>query len=548
MSLTESTRRELLASFLGLPFALSGCGSWNSAREIEGGFVGPSVEWGHRLRDRAGWPEPSRTELVDVLIVGAGVAGLSAARRLARAGELNFRILELEPAPGGTSRGSQAGTISYPWGAHYLPAPARSDRALLELLNEVGAVDGCDAQGDPVFAEQCLCRDPQERIFYKGEWFEGLYLHSGANATDLAEFARFYDHLQCWATWRDGQGRRAFRVPVDQSSSEPELRALDRISMADWMDEHGFQSPRLRWFVDYACRDDYGLTLAQTSAWAALFYFASRVSEAHGESQPLLTWPEGNARLVAQLQQPCASHLELGWGVAQLSCERAGNEGRIEAIAVANNGQQARRLLARSVIFAGPQFLTKHILRDYQREGPAHLAEFQYGSWLVANLTLSDRPVSRGFPLCWDNVLYESPSLGYVCATHQNGPEFGPTVLTYYYPFCDDDPRRARERLLQLSWQEWVEVILADLSRAHPGFRDLVQRVDVMRWGHAMIRPRPGFLWGPARAAAQRPYRGIHFANTDLSGMALFEEAFTQGLRAAEEVLHVHGREFSSWL
>jgi hypothetical protein len=29
----------------------------------------------------------------------------------------------------------------------------------------------------------------------------------------------------------------------------------------------------------------------------------------------------------------------------------------------------------------------------------------------------------------------------------------------------------------------------------------------------------------------------VHFANTDLSGVALFEEAFYHGLRAADEVL-----------
>ena len=60
-----------------------------------------------------------------------------------------------------------------------------------------------------------------------------------------------------------------------------------------------------------------------------------------------------------------------------------------------------------------------------------------------------------------------------------------------------------------------------------------------MRWGHAMVRPRPGFIWSGSLAAARRPFRGIHFAHTDLSGIALFEEAFYHGTRAAEEVLAV---------
>jgi hypothetical protein len=156
---------------------------------------------------------------------------------------------------------------------------------------------------------------------------------------------------------------------------------------------------------------------------------------------------------------------------------------------------------------------------------------------MVANLTLSARPAGRGFPPAWDNVLYESPSLGYVTATHQKLLDHGPTVLTYYYPLIDDDPRLARRRLLEAGRDEWAEVVLSDLERAHPDLRRLVTRLDVGRWGHAMVRPRPGLLFGGAREAATRPYRGIHFAHTDLSGMALFEEAFHHGVRAAEEVL-----------
>jgi hypothetical protein len=193
------------------------------------------------------------------------------------------------------------------------------------------------------------------------------------------------------------------------------------------------------------------------------------------------------------------------------------------------------------LIFAAPQFLAPYLIRDYREHAPAHIAEFQYGTWMVANLFLKDRPISQGFPLAWDNVLYESPSLGYVVATHQRGLDHGPTVFTYYYPMCNANPRAAREKLMQMDWHSCADVALTDLSRAHPDIRLLVDRLDVMRWGHAMIRPRPGFIWGRARAAAARAYRGIHFAHTDLGGVALFEEAFYHGIRAAEEVLAARG-------
>ena len=74
----------------------------------------------------------------------------------------------------------------------------------------------------------------------------------------------------------------------------------------------------------------------------------------------------------------------------------------------------------------------------------------------------------------------------------------------------------------------------------------LTERIDVMRWGHAMIRPRPGFQWGAARERAAEPLGAIHFAHTDLSGIALFEEALYHGVRAAEEALAARRVSFES--
>src|SRR5207249_2266143 len=59
----------------------------------------------------------------------------------------------------------------------------------------------------------------------------------------------------------------------------------------------GFTSPVVRWYVDYACRDDYGALLSDASAWAGVHYFASREPEERGP----LTWPEGNGWIVRQL-------------------------------------------------------------------------------------------------------------------------------------------------------------------------------------------------------------------------------------------------------
>jgi hypothetical protein len=550
------TRRELLAAFLGAPFALAACGGREARPPLpEGEVVGASDRVGHLIRDGLR-PEPEAWERAGVVIVGGGVAGLAAAWRLLRAGFEDFVLLELEAEAGGTARSGQAhGVVPYPWGAHYLPAPQRENRALVTLLDELGVLEGADESGEPVVAEQFLCRDPEERVFYRGRWYEGLYLHAGASGEDARQLRLFNAEVDGWAAWRDARGRRAFGIPVANCSDDAEVVALDRVSMGDWMRARGLTSERLRWLVDYGCRDDYGLTVEQASAWAGLFYFASRMKGPGAEAQPLITWPEGNGRIVRHLYERARGRVRLGLAVADVrtvvdESRGVGNSdaGGVEVVAVGRDGHGAVGFRAERVVFAAPQFLTKYLLKSY-REGacPPHVAEFEYGAWMVANLFLSDRPrAGPGFPAAWDNVLYESPSLGYVTATHQRGLERGPTVFTYYYPLTDGNPREARARLLSAGRDEWAEVALSDMQRAHRDVRALTRRLDVMRWGHAMIRPRVGFQWGGARLRAQRPFGRVHFANTDLSGVPLFEEAFDHGLRAAEEVLAARGTKSES--
>ncbi len=152
-------------------------------------------------------------------------------------------------------------------------------------------------------------------------------------------------------------------------------------------------------------------------------------------------------------------------------------------------------------------------------------------------------------------MLYDSRSLGYVTATHQTGLDYGPTVLTWYSALCDDrrgDPAlqasTARQWLMELTWAEAAEIVLSDLELAHPEIRTQVERLDVMKWGHAMVRPRTGFVWSQARRNAANSLGAIHFAGTDLSGVALCEEAVYHGVRAAEEALSGLGRSVSSLL
>lgn len=541
------SRRDVIVSFLGAA-ALESCRRRPAvAPEVPGSLVDRVHEVGHLLR---GPPLPVATEdtaRLDCLIVGAGAAGLSAAWRLKGAGFASVLVTEVEPVTGGTAQSGKNDVSAFPWGAHYLPAPLSDQGPVPRLLRELGVVTGVDDDGAPTFAEEVLIHEPEERLFFKGAWYEGLYLRAGASEDDLAQLERFQSLMKTLAAARDGQGRKAFAVPIETGSDDAEWTQLDRLSMAEWLAREGFTSPRLKWLVDYACRDDYGATAQHISAWAGLWYFCARQT-GEEKNDGYLSWPEGNGKLVQQLgKSVSASQLRTQVLIHTL----APTEGGWLAHGVDAKTRAPVRYFARQVVLATPRHVAGRLIEPWRTERPAFLDAFVCGPWVVANLTLSERPRSRGFPLAWDNVLYDSKSLGYVMASHQSmrASAVGPAVATWYYPLADGDVLAERKRLLATTYEDWRSIILTDLMPAHHGLEKSVQRIEVMRWGHAMVRPVPGFLWGEARRQAQVPLRGsLHFAHSDLGGMALFEEANWHGVRAAEAVLNGLGVKSESWL
>jgi len=540
----RTNRRELLKSALVASTApwLAGCGE--AAPSLQGELLSPSFDLGHRIRD--GFRPPAADgvpEEVDVLIIGGGIAGLSAGWRLKRAGVENFRVLEMEHVAGGTSRSGRSDLTAYPWGAHYVPFPNEQNRALLQLLEEMGAVSQRpDGKWEP--AETVACRTPQERLFAGDHWVEGLFPAHLATEEDARQWVQFEAEINRWIDWRDAEGRPAFTIPVDRCSPAAEVTQLDALTMTDWLNGIGVTSKLIHWYVDYCCRDDYGLNVDQTSAWAGIFYFASRKTTSTEAELPLLTWPAGNGAIVGFLSKLLVTQLKLGQAVIRVQPRQSETVVTVFDQETQTTGEFA----AKRVIFAAPQFLAPYLIPTLDKERREAIREFQYGSWVVANLHLAGRPPEPDYPLSWDNVLFESLSLGYVVATHQIGSDFGPTVWTWYYPLCDEVPAEARKQLLNSTWEGWTKIILKDLDAAHPDLRKYLTKIDVMRWGHAMIQPRPGFVSGESRINARQPIGSIHFAGTDLSGLALMEEAFYHGLRAAEEVLAATNVDFKTYL
>jgi len=493
-----------------------------AGRPLAGGFADDGHAAGHALRDGAPAPAVRRRERRGVVVVGGGAAGLSAAWWLLRRGYRDFAVLELAREAGGNARSGENAVSAYPWGAHYVPVPGPRAEHLRLLLAEMGVL-GADGR----WRERDLAFAPKERVHLHGRWREGLEEAVAVSPHDRADLARLAERA---AELRAGG---AFTIPL--ALGAPADHPLDRLTAAAWLEREGFRSPAAHWLVDYACRDDFGTAARDASAWAALHYFAAREAGDAADEGPL-TWPEGNGRLVRWLAARAAPYLHAGAAVRRV--EPAGPGPGAPMRVVAGDTEWT----CDAVVWAAPTFVAAHVVAGAPR------VPWRHAPWLVANVTLARRPDAadpdRDAPEAWDNVIARSPSLGYVVATHQHlrAQDDGRTVWTWYHAACGGDPAAERRRLAGMSWRACADLALDDLARAHPAVRDAAERVDVMRYGHAMPRPEPGFLarhrpwWDPPRDAR------VFWANSDVSGLSLFEEAQDRGVRAAERALALAGR------
>lgn len=516
--------------------------SWRS--HIRGSICGANAGHAHRIREKTAWA-PSKTREMGVVIVGGGIAGLSAGWALHRHGYHDFCILELDNKPGGNSQSGHNSVSAYPWGAHYVPVPGK-DAALVRILfEELGVITHYSGE-KPVFREEYLCAAPHERLYQFGSWQDGILPQLGASEQDLQEYRRWDELVQKFSMHRGNDGKPAFTIPVDLSSADPNIRALDSLSFAQYLSEHNFNSAYLRWYLNYCCLDDYGAPLEHVSAWAGIHYFASRNSWVEGiEDHQLLTWPAGNGWIVERLTEKLGSRVRTGNLVVEIDDRQEQPE--ITVLDLRTN--HVERIRTRAVFYCAPRFTAAYVLRSFQASKPDYLNQFKYQPWMVANITLRDLPADSDKGLAWDNVFFHSKSLGYVNATHQHiGRRTPSTVVTYYLPLAGDDPAKARRDAQQKSWEEWRDLVVSDLETVHPDVAARILNIDVWLWGHGMICPSPGFVWGKNRQDALRPTAGVYFAHSDMSGISIFEEAQYRGVLAAEAFLRAEKFSFEAML
>jgi hypothetical protein len=519
--------------------ALGSAAGFLQWQEITPKVLYPGQAEGHFLRDRKLLPAPSAEFHTDVVILGSGIGGLTTAWKLNKEGHRNFLMID-GPQAYGNAAGGKFGDLAYPTGSHYLPLPSPESFHVREILSDLGIILRNPMGERPYYDERFILHGPEERLLFNGIWQEGFIPTEGVAQWELDEHQRFFNEVERLRQLRGADGKRIFVFPTVLSSSDPEWKALDNITLKTWLDHNQFRSPTLHWYLNYCCRDDYGMRYDHVSAWAGLHYYCSRWGEAeNADKGTWLTWPGGLQPIAQAMDQASGSRRKKGTAVSLHKTAKG-----VEAICfeLIDGVPRTYKVRARKAVCAMPLFVANRVvdnIQDFGFDPKRHMPT--YAPWMVANFLMKDFPLERPHvPLSWDNVVYQEPGLGYVVSTHQDIRVMPPkkTVFSSYVALSDRSPDEARKWLNQASPEALLALASADLKTAYGWkFAPCVERVDITLRGHAMAAPLPGFCSNDGLRALRELDDDILFAHADLSGFSVFEEAAWWGYRAALRVM-----------
>ena len=378
------------------------------------------------------WSGQNRVlEKVSVLIVGGGVAGLSAAYYLSKAGLHDHLLLEMEDEIGGNAAWGENRVTRYPWGAHYLPLPSRESMHVRHMLHEFGMLlDGVDAEA-PTYDERLMVHAPAERVFDGSLWREGVFQEDGLAQGEKDERRRFGEAMERFQK-RLRRGRtesvcHAGRIVV-VGSAVSETRQLDHGGMVGRERIQGCETALVRELLlprRFRYRHRHGV---RVDGRALLCRPRRQRDSRRARGVPDLARGAGASDDGAGA--PFRGRRERGF-VYRLTGAPEG----IRALAYFPESGEQRRDIGAESHLGGARPRGQDTPSATELVADRRALEVESAPWVVANLELRDWPMYRPeAPFSWDNVIMGGRGLGYVVATHQDIVQatHGPTVLTCY--------------------------------------------------------------------------------------------------------------------
>jgi oxygen-dependent protoporphyrinogen oxidase len=443
----------------------------------------------HQVRDGRVFSRPPASARHDVVIVGGGVSGLTAAYRLQHREVL---LLEKEPQWGGNAYAMEYNGSTYGTGSAFL----WSDSEAFRLAKEIGL--------DPL-AVNSPDGSIINGVFVPDTWGDGINKLPYPPIT-RDSFKKFKKEIM--AIDVEKRGMELYNVPFSS------LMKLYAREIKQWWDTFGMSH--------------WGATSDETAAGLAITEFQEVVDQSRADNR--YTWPGGLGaitRKLAEILQPkYADRMQTGATTVAVVPDK--EEVQVTYVL----GGELKTVAAKAVIMATPKFITRRIVEGLPDKQSQAMQQIRYVPYCVVNL-IFDKPVfNRGYDTwCPGNTFTDVVVADWVIRK-KSGYKQKHNILSCYTPLKEQD----RGNLLTEGGARKIAAnVLRDFQKLTPETNVDPVEVHIYRRGHPMYMSTPG-LFTQVQPLARSAMDRVFFANTDSQGPeSTTNEAIVAARRAVRQ-------------